>query len=278
MLHVRPMTRADVPLGMRLKAQAGWNQLEADWLRFLDLQPDGAFVAELDGTPAGTAATCRFGSVAWVAMVLVEQGRRNRGIGRALMEYALEFLDRAGVCTTRLDATPLGLPLYEKLGFVAEYTLTRFEGPSPSVAVPPGVSPMSRKHLDGVLRLDRAVTGTDRARMILRLFDETPDEARVVEAQAGIDGYLLARPGTRAWQVGPCVARGGAGPLLLADAWQRHAGQMIFVDVPDANAPAHTLCRTAGLISQRSLTRMVRGEHIEERVADLWASSGPEKG
>ena len=72
MLQIRPMTLSDVPLGMRLKAQAAWNQLEGDWRRFLDLQPDGAFVAELDGTPAGTVTTCIFGPVAWVAMMLVE--------------------------------------------------------------------------------------------------------------------------------------------------------------------------------------------------------------
>ena len=30
-LRIRALTAADIPLGMRLKAQAGWNQLEADW-------------------------------------------------------------------------------------------------------------------------------------------------------------------------------------------------------------------------------------------------------
>src|SRR5437660_10527540 len=99
------MIPADIPLGLRLKAQAAWNQLEADWLRFLDLQPDGAFVAECDGTPAGTVATCVFGPVAWVAMVLVDTALRGRGLGRALMERALHFLDGAGVQTGRLDAT-----------------------------------------------------------------------------------------------------------------------------------------------------------------------------
>ncbi len=278
MLHVRPMTRADVPLGMRLKAQAGWNQLEADWLRFLDLQPDGAFVAELGGAPAGTVTTCVFGPVAWVAMVLVDLACRGRGVGRALTEYALDFLDRSGVRSVRLDATPLGQPLYEKLGFVPEYTLRRFGGPAPRADAPAGVSPLSRAHLDDVSALDRAVTSTDRACMIRRLSDEYPDEARVVESPAGVEGYLLARPGARALQVGPCVARGGAGPLLFADAWQRHAGQTVFVDIPDDNALAQAVSRAAGLTPQRTLTRMVRGEKLAERVADLWASSGPEKG
>jgi hypothetical protein len=88
----------------------------------------------------------------------------------------------------------------------------------------------------------------------------------------------MARPGARACFVGPCVARGGAGPVLFADAWRRHAVEPIFLDIPEGNAPALTLARAAGLAPQRTLARMYRGVKVEERVADLWASSGPEKG
>src|SRR3954465_13201950 len=117
-LCIREMTLADLPTGMHLKDQAGWNQREDDWRRLLAMQPDGGFVAELEGTPVGTVTTCRFGAVAWIAMVLVDEAVRGRGIGRMLVTHALGSLDRHGVCTVRLDATPLGRPLYETLGFV----------------------------------------------------------------------------------------------------------------------------------------------------------------
>src|SRR5688500_8685777 len=67
MISIRPFIAADVPLGMRLKAQAGWNQTEADWRRMQGMQPDGCFVAELGGIAAGTVMTCIFGDVAWIA-------------------------------------------------------------------------------------------------------------------------------------------------------------------------------------------------------------------
>jgi len=41
MIEIRPFRASDVPLGMRLKDQAGWNQTEADWHRFLFLEPEG---------------------------------------------------------------------------------------------------------------------------------------------------------------------------------------------------------------------------------------------
>src|SRR5262249_21010481 len=132
MIRIRRMTAADIPLGMRLKEQAGWNQTEADWRRFLTLEHKGCFVAEYKGEPVGTTTTCIFGKVAWIAMVLVDERVRGRGIGKALMEHALAYLDSTGVPSIRLDATPLGRPLYEKLGFRAQYELVRFVGELPA--------------------------------------------------------------------------------------------------------------------------------------------------
>ncbi|HZT80624.1 MAG TPA: GNAT family N-acetyltransferase [Gemmataceae bacterium] len=278
MIRVRPMTAADVPLGMRLKEQAGWNQLEADWQRFLDMEPAGCFVAELDGTPAGTTTTCVFGPVAWVAMVLVDQAVRGRGVGRALMEHALAFLDGRGVRSVRLDATPLGRPLYEKLGFVTEYELGRHAGPPSSTGPVAGVTTGCHAHHEEILRLDQAVSGADRRKFLSRLFAERPEELRVVERAGRLPGYLTVRPGSSALQIGPCMASAEAGPLLLADAFHRHAGRTVYVDVPLSHAVAREIAAEHGLAMQRLLLRMGRGEPAGERVAELWASSGPELG
>src|SRR6266550_1105460 len=108
MIHIRLMTSANIAHGLRLTQQAGWNQRVEDWQRFLAMQPDGCFVAEWDGVFVGTTTTCLFGRVAWVAAVLVDEAHRRRGLGRALMQHALAFLEQQGVTTVRLDATPLG--------------------------------------------------------------------------------------------------------------------------------------------------------------------------
>ncbi len=125
---IREMTADDIPLGMRLKTQAGWNQLPTDWRRFIELEPTGCFVAQLDGQDVGTVTTCVFDDIAWLAMMLVDDNFRGQGIGKALMNHALAYLDGRGVMSVRLDATPLGQPLYEKLGFVAQFQMVRFAG------------------------------------------------------------------------------------------------------------------------------------------------------
>ena len=278
MIRIRLMTFDDLTLGLRLRLQAGWNQTPADWARFLRLQPDGCFVAEVDGTPCGTVTTCILGEVAWIGMMLVEEERRGQGIGRALMEHALGFLDSQEVRTVRLDATPMGEPLYGKLGFVEQFTLGRFEG-IPALACASGsVEVGEREHWDAICRLDRAATETDRSRLVLALLQERPGEVRIVRRGGAVIGYLTVRRGLRAWQIGPCIATAEAGPLLLDDALRRFVDRRVFVDIPLSHAAAITVLSRHGLRQERTLTRMCRGETIVERVQQLWASSGPEKG
>lgn len=275
------MTPADLDLGMRLKTQAGWNQTPADWQRFLIMQPDGCFVAVHDGVPAGTAVACIFGNVAWIAMVLVDASVRGRGIGRALMRHALAFADGKGVSTVRLDATPLGQPLYESLGFVPQYSLTRFAG-----QLPPDTSGEASQHIaiaqpsdaGRILALDQGVTLTDRSKFLLRLLQEQPEHGLVAERGRDLRGFLLMRPGSNVWQLGPCAAEEEAAKELLREACRRLPAEAVLLDVPAPNEPAMQWALTCGLQPQRQLLRMCRGADVSEDLTRLWASSGPELG
>src|SRR5260370_7858392 len=109
----RAMTEAGLLFGLRLSLQAGWNQTEADWRRCLDLQPDGGFVAEWDGTPAGTTTICIFGDVAWVAMLLVDERLRGRGIGMALIRQALPLAAEHPIPSLRPHSHPPRQPFYQ---------------------------------------------------------------------------------------------------------------------------------------------------------------------
>jgi GNAT superfamily N-acetyltransferase len=278
MIQIRIMTREDLSLAMRLKDQAGWNQTEADWRRFLDMEPDGCFVAEWCGQAVGTTVACILGSVAWIAMVLVDPEWRGRGIGKALMSHALDFLDARGVGSVRLDATDLGKPLYEKLGFVAEYELARYEGVPQGGAESRAVEKANAQDWPQLFQLDREITTADRSKFLTRLFSEQPEAVRVVRSGTQVVGFLAGRPGTRAWQIGPCLATHGAGPILLVDAAHRHTGRRVFIDIPVHNQAAVNMAGRLGLTVQRHLVRMCRGRPVNERTDQIWASSGPELG
>jgi len=223
MIEIRPMTIDDLELGLRLARQAGWNQTESDWLRFMSLEPEGCFVAELDGHSVGTTTTCIFGQVAWIAMVLVEVNARHKGVGTTLLKYCLDYLEsqmanRKSQITIRLDATPAGQPIYEKLGFEPEYKLARFEGqPCAPIddrrgtrdegrATSP-VTKATREDFADIIEFDELMTGTNRGKMLSKLFEEFPENVRVCCRGDRLEGFVTMRPGANAIQIGPCIAR-----------------------------------------------------------------------
>jgi GNAT superfamily N-acetyltransferase len=107
-IAVRPMAAEDVAAGMRLKSQAGWNQTEEDWRRFLEGPPgSGGFAAVHNGRVVGTAAAIRYGDdLGWIGMMLVDAAFRRQGIGRLLLQHAVDHL--SGCRAVKLDATPDG--------------------------------------------------------------------------------------------------------------------------------------------------------------------------
>jgi predicted N-acetyltransferase YhbS len=285
---------------MHLKAQAGWNQTEADWLRFLQLSSHSCFIARCDGRDAGTVACFVFADVAWIAMVLVDEEFRGRGIGKALMHHALDHLDSRGVASVRLDATDLGRPLYERLGFAAQFQLTRYQGVPDDTATWCGLGAIVRSaepaDLPAIWQLDAEATATDRKPLLDALMRQYPSCCRVACRRGRVVGYAMTRPGAQATQIGPVVALShhmepseiyglkddmssfcGSGNALLQDALARSAGDRVYIDVPHGHAAA-ALLADAGLTAQRTFTRMCRGRQVLETVPHLWASSGPEKG
>ncbi len=278
MIQIRQMTIDDVQLGLKLTRQAGLNQTESDWLRFLKMESEGCFVAEFGGRSVGTTTTCILGHAAWIALVLVDLDARGKGVGTELLRYSLNYLDERNIQTVRLDATSAGQPIYEKLGFMPEYQLARFEGIAPSGKMGTLVSKATPTIYAGIIEFDRRITGTNRGKMLSRFFEEFPEDLRIIRDGDEIEGFILTRPGANAIQIGPCIAATDAGSVLLSNALSRYAAESVFIDIPVDNADAMKIAESSGLKIQRYFMRMYRGERIKDNVKAIWSSSGPEKG
>lgn len=283
-ISIRPLEQVDLSFGYGLSVQAGWNQLRADWERVFALDRSASFVASWDGVDVGTVTAVVFDTVAWVGLMLVDPAARGQGVGRALMERVLDMLDARSIQTIRLDATPLGLPLYEKLGFRADFALQRYGGvlsrDVSSVAAEDDVSvvPATTDDLAPIADLDEQITSTRRRKFLERLMAEFPRGAYVARRGGRLSGFVLARAGRLGTLVGPCLSEAATGAALLSRAIKSLLGMQVLVDIPDDHAAARALVANFGLASLRPLTRMTRGRRIAEDIARIWASSGPEKG
>ena len=88
------------------------------------LQPNGVFVAEeLGGRVVGyvttrLSATSRIG---WVPNLAVDPAHQGKGLGRTLLEHAIEFFREQGMEVAKietLEQNPVGQNLYPSLGFI----------------------------------------------------------------------------------------------------------------------------------------------------------------
>ena len=123
----RDLTTADIPEGLRLCRQSGWNQTETDW-RVLLVPPSVFRGASIDARLVGTAGAVVYGhDLAWVCMVLVDVAERGRGLATSLVDQVLERLPRG--TPVGLDATPKGQPVYEKMGYLRIMRLTVWHRP-----------------------------------------------------------------------------------------------------------------------------------------------------
>lgn len=281
---IRRMGAGDLPFADRIRSATGWNQTENDWRRFMAHDPEGCFVAELDGSPAGTATTtCYGGELAWIGMVLVDPDLRRRGVGRALLLHAIEYLRGLGIPCIKLDATPLGKQLYDRLGFQVEWGLSRWETdgiPVPPPSEAPSIRPVPVVELGRLARIDAEAFGADRLRM-LRLMAE--NGARMVTAvpedrEHGAYGFL--RSGSLASYLGPVVAPNPkAGTALVTRLAASVSNERLFWDIPDSNSAAVGLAEQLGFRRQRRLVRMFLGENRSPSDPSLqFAIGGPEIG
>ncbi|HXZ20259.1 MAG TPA: GNAT family N-acetyltransferase [Candidatus Acidoferrales bacterium] len=286
------MTVRDIPAGMRLKELAGWNQTQEDWERFLAANPEGCFVAEVNGQVAGTAATIIYENrFAWIGMVLVDPAERGKGIGTALLERAIQHLEAKRIPCMKLDATPQGKPIYERLGFQVEYEIERQSltrdslRPGPPVAAA-GASPNhhavfgAAEAADSLLALDREVFGADRSALLRSVARGAPALVAVVSSRGAVEGFALARQGSLADHLGPWVASNGAAARRLLETFLvRSLRPVVFVDVLRDNPWAPALLAASGFKFSRTLTRMYRGENAHPGRPDfLCAILGPEFG
>jgi GNAT superfamily N-acetyltransferase len=270
------MTLDDVAAGHALSRAAGWNQRADDWRLLLANNP-GRFVAALsDERVVGTAGAACYGKdLAWVCMVLVDAAARGRGVGTRLMEEVLERLDDMAV--VGLDATPLGQPVYRKLGFGEAATFQRVGvdlGGGGRAGSP--ARPAAAGDLDEILAVDRRVFGADRATVLRWAHERAP--AFCLPSGGRMVGYCFGRRGEHSRQIGPIVADTAEEARTLLDAALAGVTGRVVLDAFADRAWLEALA-SVGFTGQRPLIRMYRhGAAPPGLPARQLAIFGPEFG
>jgi ribosomal protein S18 acetylase RimI-like enzyme len=248
--------------------QAGFGGRLAKVVGFARARLDGEVVVAEAGTEiAGVAAGAVFGGTGWIGGVAVVPAHRRIGLGGALTEAIVEFLEGRGLATVLLHATALGRPVYERLGFVPETPYRTLSGPTlPRGPREAPVRAGQAADLEAVLALDLAATGEDRRRLLTALW---PTGGLVATTDGRPLGYHLPSP----WRTGGATIAADPGTgLALLDAVRAAAGDEVAISVPTGNTAAVEALEAAGFSEVYRTIRMYRGPRVPWDPAALFGA------
>lgn len=210
---------------VNLSQQVGWPHRPEDWEMALDLS-DGV-VAVAGGQVVGTVLVTPYREeCATINMVIVAEAMRGRGLGRMLMDAAMNL---AGERSLRLVATAEGLPLYERLGFRQTGRVLQHQGIAAKIAAPPAATAGTMADVAAIAELDRAAFGADRSDLISYL--GKTGEFAVVRQNGKIIGSAVLRTFGRGEVIGPVVAASlDDAKALVAHFIARRPGKFLRVD------------------------------------------------
>lgn len=263
-ITLETMTQDHLDGAVTLSQQAGWPHRREDWAFVLALS--NGVVALEDGRVVGTAMSTPLGDgVATVNMVIVDEAMRGRGLGRKLMQAAL---DAANGRTCLLVATQDGLPLYEKLGFVANGEIIQHQGLAIKVDAPANISWADSDDFSHLIELDHSATGHNRSN-IMQLLNESAQFA-VIRKDDEVEAFAGIRPFGRGLVIGPVVAKNGDDARALIDfLLSKHTGEFVRVDTNIATGLADWL-------TERGLVHIGGGIPMCRAVGPVEKQSGTE--
>jgi len=260
-MDLRRLTFDDVVAGARLTAAAfGGEPREARLRRYLTLEPEGWFAVEDEGRLVALGGAVAFGRLAWLGLMVVEPARQRQGLGRIVARAAIDWASGRGCSTICLIATPAGIPLYRRLGFVPDgdsHELTGAPRPLPLTREASTVRPWSTGDTPEVARFDAPAFGADRSRLLATYASEFSESAWVARDERGrVSGFVVVQDDL----IGPwCAADERVGGRLL-DVALRGVTRTLRVGVVDALGAQ--LLALRGFDAGRSLPRMRLGPPV----------------
>jgi len=279
MIEIRRMQRSDIPRGTDLCRIVNWNQLDADWQRLIDLDPNGVFAAEEDGILCGTASTISYDAeMAWIGMILVHPEFRGRGLAIQLMRQCISYLEQRQIESIKLDATDMGRPVYLKLGFKEEEPIVRYVSKSPKLTG--GVSDHVTDILDWteISSLDKVAFGANRT-LLLRNLSVNGPAVQYRKNGSSDFGFGFARTGFHADFIGPVVATSAsAGREIIQGLLARLSDKPVMTDILPANKQSEDLIKPHGFETSRMLTRMCLGKQRTGNMDFIFGAAGFELG
>lgn len=188
---LRPLQNFDIEEVYSCYKEVGWEGSQSEWIGHILYAKNSSFVLIHKEKVVGVALALLFQSKARLAGVFISPNHRNQGLGKKISEHLISYVREQGYTQLGLEATELGKPLYEKLGFRATHKiLSLAKAPSPILEYnPPPLC--EERDLAHVQELDERAFGGHRGEYIRKAFYEENSLIFLSKEHGNIDGFVI---------------------------------------------------------------------------------------
>ena len=248
----RRATPDEIALLLDWAAAEGWNPGLDDAAAFHAADPEGFFVAEVDGAPVAAISVVNHSAEqSFLGLYLCRPAHRGRGVGYALWQYALRH---AGDRTIGLDGVPAQQANYARSGFVKTGSTLRH------LCTPTGAASLREAgpaDLADCVARDAAITGHARPAFAAGWFAPAPTRRTLLDGQGGQVTIRLCREDAK---IGPLYADTAEQAAALVAGAARHVGAArVYVDLPETTPQAAQLANMLDARETFRTARMYRG-------------------
>jgi GNAT superfamily N-acetyltransferase len=164
-IEIHPFVESDLP-SLSAVQPPEWPDLLPYFQFYVEAAYCQPFKALYGTKFIGTGSVIFHRNTAWIAHIIVRENHRGCGIGKAITQHLIAIAEKQSPHTISLVATPMGEPLYAKLGFIkdSEYTFFR-EGQTEAPAMG-SIIPAKPDRYEAILDLDKNVSGEDRGTLL----------------------------------------------------------------------------------------------------------------
>lgn len=262
--NYRPMTAADVANAHALSVALKWPHRLEDWAMLQRVSQ--GFIAEDNGRLIGSSFACHQGEFSTIGLVIVSDDYQGKGVGRQLMNLALETVAPR---TAILNATLAGAPLYAKMGFKDFGQIEQRQGQ----ATLSGSTPLNAGHscrglhnadASRLVELANAGSGLDRSAVLDDLL-AAYEFGVGIERDGQLQGFALLRPFGRGLCIGPVIAQDvDQAKHMIEELLSKVPYAFVRIDIPTDCGLAQWL-DDAGLKRVDAVTQMSLGAAPQAR-------------
>ena len=254
-IEIKPLFKTDIPHLLHLQPE-DWNDIRFVFNQFIEYDFFYGVKAIFNEQIIGIGEILFNKNTAWIGVIVVDKKYRNQGIGSFITAHLSKLIASKNKTSQLLLATPLGQPVYHKLGFrhVSDYVfLKRRTGEKPLSfkANHKNIINYDPVYFSQIAALDQLAMGEDRSEILLHF---TKDAKLFVDDQ--LEGFYLPNLGD-----GLIIANNNkAGFELLKIKWATKNELLIL---PAENLEIIEFAQSHGFEPFRYAAKMILGKAVD---------------